>query len=307
MIKRVAVCGQKNIAIECTKILLTKNIEVVFVTPNISDKGIDSWQLSFRKWANTNNIRIVEADHENLKKNILESKIDLLFSIYYDKILKKDLLNLLPHGVVNTHLSALPRYRGIAPVTFALINGETAHGVSLHYIDEGIDRGDVISQKFFNIENMNANEAFLKATDECIKLFEESVDSILDGTNNRIKQDNSKALYYSNKTINWSTDHKIIDNALFFNKDTRSLFNWFRGFIFPPMQNPQITIENVEYEILSVKPIYENNSFEKPGTVIYISSAQDQFSDNQLKEVKLSTHDSYIVLKLRQIAATSNE
>ncbi|NOS86137.1 MAG: hypothetical protein HOP31_13420 [Ignavibacteria bacterium] len=297
MIKRVAVCGQKEIAIGCTSILLEKNAEVVFVAPNSSDTGTDTLQPSFRKWAEGRKLRITGSDHSTLKKEIKEQNIDLLFSVYYDKILKKDLITSLPKGIVNIHLSELPRYRGIAPVTFAIMNGEEEHGVSLHYIDEGVDRGDVIAQRKINIKDLNANEAFNLATKECIELFKDSIDDILKGTNKRTRQDNSKALYYSYKSIDWSSIHIIENNNLFFNRDTRSVYNWLRAFIFPPLQYPLLRLENIAYEIHRSEPVYEHNNFEKPGTVIRIETLDGEFIG-----AVIATHDGYIRLKMKKKA-----
>jgi methionyl-tRNA formyltransferase len=295
MIKRVAVCGQKKIAIGCTSILLEKNAEVVFVAPNSSDTGTDTWQPSFRKWAEGRKLRITGSDHSTLKKEIKEQNIDLLFSVYYDKILKKDLITSLPKGIVNIHLSELPRYRGIAPVTFAIMNGEEEHGVSLHYIDEGVDRGDVISQRKINIKDLNANDAFDLATKECIELFRNSIDNILNGTNSRTRQDNSKALYYSYKTIDWSKVHIIENNSVFFNKDTRSIYNWLRAFIFPPLQYPLIRLKDIAYEVHRAEPDYRSNNFEKPGAVLKIDELDGKFTD-----AVIATHDGYILLKMRK-------
>lgn len=299
---KVAVCGQKDIAIRCTKILREKNVEIVFVTPNSSDTGIDSWQPSFRKWAETVGLSIVDSKPEELQKAVNENNIELLFSIYYDKILKRELIDMLPLGIVNTHLSLLPRYRGIAPITFAILNGEDKHGVSLHYIDEGIDRGDIIAQTNFDIRDLNANEAFLLATAKCVELFSENIDSILKGENKRIKQDNSNALYYSNTSIDWLKGHIVKNNSVFFNKDTRSIYNWIRAFIFPPLQYPLVTLDGIEYEIHRAEPVYEFNIFEKPGKIIEIKENNENFTI-----ALIATHDCYIRLILWRINSAADE
>jgi methionyl-tRNA formyltransferase len=69
----------------------------------------------------------------------------------YGRILGKDLLELAPHGAVNVHGSLLPRYRGAAPVQWAVAQGEPETGVSIMQMDEGLDTGDVILQKVLPI------------------------------------------------------------------------------------------------------------------------------------------------------------
>lgn len=294
-IKNIAVCGQRELAIKCTEILLSKKPNLAFVVPNASDSGKDTWQPSFKKWAISKNLNIVEPIIELMNKAIQEKNIDMIFSIYFDKIYKKDTLKLLPYGIINTHFSPLPEYRGVAPITMAILSGEENHGVSLHYVDEGIDRGDIISRRHFEIKDLNANEVFDKAIENCILLFREQIDLILCGKHKRIKQDNTKASYYPMKTIDWSKDNTIENNRKFFNKDTRSLYNWFRAFIFPPQQYPVLNIDNISYEVLKAEPIYQANLFEKPGTVKELNN-----NGTDTDSAVISTHDGYIKLNVKK-------
>ncbi len=73
-------------------------------------------------------------------------KPDVLISVAYGQILKKDFLELAPHGVVNLHASLLPLYRGPAPINWMIIHGEKTVGVSTMYSDEGVDTGDILLQ-----------------------------------------------------------------------------------------------------------------------------------------------------------------
>ena len=72
---------------------------------------------------------------------------DFLFSCYYRHMLKKPLLDLPRRGALNLHGSLLPRYRGRCPVNWVLINGETETGVTLHYMEEKPDKGDIVGQE----------------------------------------------------------------------------------------------------------------------------------------------------------------
>lgn len=291
---KAALCGQKEIAIKSTELLLKKGIDVAFVVPNQSDTGADTWQPSFKKWALEKKLNIVESKPGSLAEALKEHKADILFSIYYDRIFRKKIIEMVPGGIINMHLAPLPRYRGVAPVTMAILNGETEHGVTLHYVNEGIDTGDIISQKHFSIAGMNANLAFAEAMENCAALFAESLDNILSGSIKRIKQDNSKALYFPRHTIDWTKSHIVEDNSKFFNKDTRSLYNWFRAFIFPPMQYPVITIRNKIYEVTAAEPVYTHNKHEKTGTIMEFNAGETGFT------ALVSTHDSYIKLELRE-------
>lgn len=292
-IKNIAICGQRELAIKCTEILLTKHIKPAFVVPNSSDTGKDTWQPSFRKWAISKDLDIVEPETGSINNAIKEKNIELIFSIYFDKIYMEETIGLIPHGIINFHFSPLPKYRGIAPMAMAILHGEENHGVSLHYVNKGIDRGDIIAQRHFEIKDLNANEVFGKAIENCIILFKEQLELILSGKHKKIKQDNSQASYYPNKTINWSKDTIIENNRKFFNKDTRSIYNWFRAFIFPPQQYPELKLENNNYLVLKAEPIYDANLFEIPGTIKELS-----FESTNAGFAVISTHDGYVKLKI---------
>jgi len=77
---------------------------------------------------------------------------DLIVLTAYGKILPADIINLPPLGTINVHASLLPKYRGAAPIQWAVINGETETGVTIMQMDEGVDTGDILLQKKIPIE-----------------------------------------------------------------------------------------------------------------------------------------------------------
>jgi len=283
--RRIAILGKNNIAVKTTEILKARSeCEIVLVSPNNSDDGIDDWQLSLRKFAISNQLPIHSFKKIKNKESIdfLHSlKLDYIFSFQYDQIISQEVIDTAKFGALNLHFAPLPKYRGISPIAFALINGENSFGITLHYMDPGIDTGDIISQKSFKIANIkNARELYDLSVKKGIELFEDSIEDILNLQNFRVPQDNSKALYYSRGSIDFS------NNYVNWNKDTYSLFNWVRAFIFPPFQHPRFIYEGKEYEVLSASPDYRKNNFEKPGTLIFKTD----------KSFKFATHDSYITV-----------
>ena len=76
---------------------------------------------------------------------------DVIVVVAYGQILTKKILELPPSGCLNIHPSLLPKYRGAAPIQWALINGESETGVTIMLLDEGEDTGDIISQKAVGI------------------------------------------------------------------------------------------------------------------------------------------------------------
>ena len=72
---------------------------------------------------------------------------DLIVVVAYGKILPKEVLDIPKYGVINLHSSLLPRFRGAAPINAAIINGDKKSGVSIMYVEEELDAGDVILQE----------------------------------------------------------------------------------------------------------------------------------------------------------------
>ena len=83
-------------------------------------------------------------------------KPDICVVAAFGKILTRATLDIAPYGCINAHASLLPKYRGAAPVTWAIINGEKETGISIMQLDEGMDTGDVLLQKSIPIvQNIN--------------------------------------------------------------------------------------------------------------------------------------------------------
>jgi methionyl-tRNA formyltransferase len=89
---------------------------------------------------------------------------DLFILSGYNKILKKEVINIPPLGTINLHGGKLPEYRGAAPINWQIINGETTGGCSIIYVDEGIDTGDIISQEIYPIEPEDTHASVLEKT-----------------------------------------------------------------------------------------------------------------------------------------------
>ena len=259
--------GNNSIAVDSLEILSESNVEICAVVPENIDNGTDGWQKSLKKATNKYGYRILQADKltdKNFIQSVEEINPDIIFSVQCRRILKRELINIPKHGVINLHLSLLPKYRGCYPITWALINGEKYSGATLHYIDEGIDTGDIIAQKEFEIsERDNGRIVFEKASSCGVELFKENIDKIIGLNNKRIKQDEKFALYYPFNSIDFKK------NEIDWNTNFITLFNWIKAFIFEPFQYPFFLYKGKKIEILSVKS-YNNLDFQKPGDIVKI-------------------------------------
>lgn len=149
---------------------------------------------------------------------------ELIVSVSYHAIIKKEILDKWP--VINAHNALLPKYRGRAPINWAIINGEKETGVTIHYLVEELDKGDIILQESVPIKyKETAGEVWKRCLPLYPKLVLKAVDMIGEGIVQRIKQDESKATYFSKRTPK--------DGIIDWNKTTLQLYNWVRALTHP--------------------------------------------------------------------------
>jgi len=118
------------------------------------------------------------------------------------------------------HASLLPKYRGGAPLVWAMINGEEKSGLTFFYLEDGVDNGDVISQKEISIEESDyISDLIDKTTAAALEIIDESIPSLAENRAPRIRQDESQATYVPQRKpedgkIDWSWDARRIKNFI---------------------------------------------------------------------------------------------
>ena len=137
---------------------------------------------------------VVYVDHKDLlEENIKQYNPKYIFFIGWSWIIKDDIINKYP--CICLHPSLLPKYRGGSPMQHQIINGEKESAVTLFYMDEGIDTGDILFQKKFSL-NGDLVDIYNRVT----KIGSEGVIKIIqDGCDNKIKQDESEATFYKRR------------------------------------------------------------------------------------------------------------
>lgn len=133
---------------------------------------------------------------ENLEK-IRAYKPDLLVSIAGNQIFKRKLLDVATHGCINLHTALLPKYRGLMPSFWVLKNGETHTGVSVFFVDEGIDSGPILVQNKLAIGNMSQAELIDVTKKMGMDAILEAIDKIHAGNPELIENDASQMTYFS--------------------------------------------------------------------------------------------------------------
>lgn len=155
-------------------------------------------------------------------QEIVDLKPDLIVTCAYGQIIPKELLDCPRLGCINVHASLLPKLRGGAPIQRAIMNGYKETGITIMYMNERMDEGDIISKKSIEILETDTLESLHDKLMYLGKdLLLETLPSIINETNNREPQDNSEATYAFNI--------KKEDEKINFNKNARQIYNQIRG------------------------------------------------------------------------------
>ncbi|EHZ6870633.1 bifunctional UDP-4-amino-4-deoxy-L-arabinose formyltransferase/UDP-glucuronic acid oxidase ArnA [Providencia rettgeri] len=150
-------------------------------------------------------------------ERIREMKPDVIFSFYYRDMLSEELLAIAPKGAFNLHGSLLPKYRGRAPINWALLKGESETGVTLHKMVAKADAGDIIAQEKVVITDTDTSLTLhAKVREAAEVLLEKTLPLIETGSYKAVAQDESQATYFGRRTaedglINWNDSAKDVN------------------------------------------------------------------------------------------------
>ena len=193
-------------------------------------------------------------------EEILALNADLVVTAAFGQILPKELLDAPRLGCINVHASLLPAYRGGAPIHQAIIDGQATTGVTIMYMAEKLDAGDIISQREIAIEDTdNTGTMFDKLSAVGRELLKETMPSIIDGTNARIPQNESLVTF----ARNISREQELID----WNNEARALYNQVRGL--HPWPVAYTTFEGANFKVWAAK-VGETSTNAVPGEVVKI-------------------------------------
>ncbi|MEQ4707102.1 bifunctional UDP-4-amino-4-deoxy-L-arabinose formyltransferase/UDP-glucuronic acid oxidase ArnA [Providencia huaxiensis] len=150
-------------------------------------------------------------------ERIREMKPDVIFSFYYRDMLSEELLAIAPKGAFNLHGSLLPKYRGRAPINWALLKGESETGVTLHKMVAKADAGDIIAQEKVVITDTDTSLTLhAKVREAAEVLLDKTLPLIEAGSYKAVAQDESQATYFGRRTaedglINWNNSAKEVN------------------------------------------------------------------------------------------------
>lgn len=244
--KNIVFMGTPDFSVPVLKMLIENTNVLLVVTQPDKIVGKDK-TVSFnpvKKLALEENIPVfqpmrIRKDFEKLKN----LDIDLIVTCAYGQIIPKEVLDMPKYGCINVHASILPKYRGSAPIQWCLFNNDDVTGVTIMYMDEGMDTGDIIKIKEIPIlDSDNVGTLHDKLSKLGCDLLLEVLPKIFNKTNDRIKQGN----YYTMAPM-----IKREDERLDFNEEGKKIIGKIKGLNPWPLAN--IIINNQEIKVLEAE------------------------------------------------------
>lgn len=218
----IAVFAYSEVGYVCLEELLRRGANVRIVFTHTDDPAENIWFRSVRELAEANGIpaRTDGRIGAEATRALREAGTDLLLSFYYRAIVPKEALDVPRLGAYNMHGALLPKYRGRACVNWAVLNGETETGATLHVMTEHADRGDIVAQEAVPIDyGDTALDVFRKVAEAARDIIARTLPLLESGSAPRTPQDETQATTFGRRRpedglIDWSkTAARIYDQV----------------------------------------------------------------------------------------------
>ncbi|HEU5078879.1 MAG TPA: formyltransferase [Opitutaceae bacterium] len=220
---RIVFFGYSEVGYSCLELLLARGDNVVALFTHEDNPNENIWFKTPAQAAREKNIPIFTPESVNSPEwidRIAALKPDLILSVYYRHMISTKILDLPRLGAFNMHGSLLPRFRGRAPINWAVLHGEKRIGMTLHRMVKRADAGNIVDQEGVEIDARDtAEQAFRKVLPCAKKVLARQIDALLSGTARETPQDEAKATYFGGRKpedgrIKWSDTAENIFNLI---------------------------------------------------------------------------------------------
>lgn len=222
---RVLVFAYHDVGYECLDLLVARAANVVAVFTHEDDANEQIWFKSVARLAREHGIDVHTPNAINNPEwveRIRALQPNLIFSFYYRHLIAPEVLDLARLGAYNMHGSLLPKYRGRAPVNWAVLNGESETGATLHVMVQRPDAGDIVDQEHVPIGAQDtARDVFTKVTAAARAVLERQLDNLLTGRAPRRPQNEAEATYFGGR--------RPEDGRIDWRREASSIFNLVRA------------------------------------------------------------------------------
>lgn len=239
-----------DVGARCLRVLLAHGVHVPLVVTHEDEPRENIWFERVADVAAANGLTAAMPADPNapaVASQIAACAPDFLFSFYYRSMLGTELLALPPRGALNMHGSLLPKYRGRAPVNWAILHGERHTGATLHYMTARPDAGDIVAQQAVPIlPDDTALDVFRKVTVAAEIALDAALPALIAGNAPRIVQDLSRGSYFGGR--------KPEDGRIDWSRDARAIHDLVRA-VAPPYPGAFTTIAGLPARILRTRVV----------------------------------------------------
>ena len=221
MASRAVVFAYHDVGERCLRVLLDAGVAVPLVVTHRDDPKETIWFASVLDFARSKNIRALQdPSAETIEGELEKIRPDFIFSFYYRRMLPASVLKLARRGAFNMHGSLLPKYRGRAPVNWAVLHGETETGATLHEMVEKPDAGRIVDQERVPIGPDDlAVDVFRKVTGAAETVLRRSMKNLLSGEAKLNPQNLAAGSYFGGRRpedgrIDWTKGAREIHNLV---------------------------------------------------------------------------------------------
>ncbi len=225
----ILVFAYHDVGYECLDVLIRRGERVLAVFTHQDNPNENIWFKSVAELARRHGLAVHTPESVNTPEWIARIRAlrpDIVFSFYYRDLICQEILDLPRLGAFNMHGSLLPRYRGRAPINWAVLRGEEETGATLHYMIKRPDAGDIVDQEPATIgPEETAQDVFVKVTAAARRVLERSLEAIKGGNPPRRVQDESQASYFGGR--------KPEDGRIDWQQSALEIFNLIRAVTHP--------------------------------------------------------------------------
>jgi len=220
---RILFFGYSEVGYTCLDLLLSRGDNVVALITHEDNPNEKIWFKTPAVAAREHGLPVFTPESVNnpeWREKIAALQPDLILSVYYRHMIGTKILAVPPLGAWNIHGSLLPKYRGRAPINWAIVHGESRIGMTLHRMVKSADAGDVVDQEGVAIGPRDSAEVAFRKVMPCARIvLERQIDALLAGTAKETPQDESQATYFGGRTpedgrINWHQTSAQIFNLI---------------------------------------------------------------------------------------------
>ena len=243
------------------KLINDNKIKILFICAKYNTQ--DHTLENFSKLYKIDYLISKNVNSEEFISIVQKYNCDLFVSMSFNQIFKSTIINLPKYKTINCHAGKLPFYRGRSILNWALINDEKEFGITVHYVDEGIDTGDIILQKSFTIvDEDNFKTLLKKAYKECANILHDAILLFKNGNAKSFKQSEIHA------TGSYFSKIKKGDEVINWDRTSREIYNFIRAICSPGLV-ARTFLNNKEMKINKAELINDmlNNKYIS-GTII---------------------------------------